>query len=101
MLKLVLTDGRQAVTAMEYRPIACLSSKLSPGAKIMLSGPMRCVNHILFLESKNVQILGGEVEALLIVNAFENVLLRELKQPLNPNPRTDYTGKRSNLVVKQ
>lgn len=93
VLKLELTDGHRTVYGMEYTPIACLHTKLPPGTKLLLSGPMRCVNHILFLESKNVKLLGGEVVSLLIENALENVLLRELKQPLNPKPKTDYTGK--------
>lgn len=57
-----------------------------------LTGPMRCINHVLLLESKNVKILGGELESLLIENAFENVLLRALNKPMNPNPKTDYKG---------
>lgn len=53
---------------------------------------MRCINHILFLEPKNIKIIGGEVESLLISNAYENILLRTLNQPLNPKPVTNYNG---------
>lgn len=44
------------------------------------------------LEPKNVKVLGGEIDKYLIVNAYENVLLRQLNQPINPIPKTDYTG---------
>lgn len=91
MLKLELTDGQKNVAAMEYTPIPCLTTKLSPGCKILLNGPMRCVNKIIFLEMKNVKILGGEVDDLIIPNAYENVLLRMLNKPANPNPKLDYT----------
>lgn len=92
VLKLELTDGHQTVTAMEYSPIPCLKTHLTPGIKIVLTGPMRCVNHVLLLEAKNVQLLAGEVSTMTIENAYENVLRRILNQPMNPNPRTDYTG---------
>lgn len=92
VLKLELFDGRRSVTAMEYRPIPCLNTKLTPGTKVLVSGPLRCVNHVLLLEAKNIRMIGGEVGTLLIQNAFENVLLRKLNRPLNPNPKTNYAG---------
>uniref|UniRef100_A0AAG5DMF9 RecQ-mediated genome instability protein 1 n=1 Tax=Anopheles atroparvus TaxID=41427 RepID=A0AAG5DMF9_ANOAO len=90
MLKLELTDGKQKAVGMEHTPIRCLSTKLAPGVKLLLTGPIRCINKVLFLESKNVRILGGEVDILLISNAYENVLLRALNKPANPNPKIDY-----------
>lgn len=90
VLKLEITDGHVTLNAMEYSPIACLNTKLSPGCKLLLIGPIRCCNKVLLLEPKNVRILGGEMEALLITNAFENVLLRLLNKPENPNPKTEY-----------
>lgn len=92
MLKLELTDGFGTVSALEYSPIAVLKTQLTPGTKLILSGPLRCVNHILFLEAKNVRVLGGEVTNLVIDNAYENVLRKILNQPINPNPKTDYQG---------
>ncbi|XP_058465296.1 recQ-mediated genome instability protein 1-like [Malaya genurostris] len=90
MLKLELTDGKRTVVGMEHSPIAALNTKLPPGVKILLIGPIRCINKVLFLEPKNVKILGGEVDTMLITHAFENVLLKALAQPLNPNPKTEY-----------
>ncbi|XP_058117292.1 recQ-mediated genome instability protein 1-like [Anopheles ziemanni] len=90
MLKLELTDGKQTAIAMEHTAIRCLNTKLAPGVKLLLSGPIRCVNRVLFLESKNLRVLGGEVDILLISNAYENVLLRALNKPANPNPKIDY-----------
>lgn len=90
MLKLEMTDGKRTVIGMEHSPIAILNTKLPPGVKVLLTGPIRCINKVLFLEPKNVKILGGEVDTLLITNAFENILLKQLGQPLNPNPKTEY-----------
>lgn len=95
VLKLELTDGFKNVSALEYTPIPCLTTQLTPGTKIIITGPLRCVNHFLFLEAKNVRILGGENPNLIIENAYENVLRKKLKQPINPTPKTDYQG---NLV---
>ncbi|XP_035898245.1 uncharacterized protein LOC118505897 [Anopheles stephensi] len=90
MLKLELTDGKQTVIAMEHSAISCLNTKLAPGVKLLLTGPMRCINKVIFLEARNVRVLGGEVDVLLITNAYENVLLRALNKPANPNPKLDY-----------
>lgn len=92
MLKLELTDGKSTIYAMEYSSISALHVNLRPGTKIRLIGPIKCVNHILFLESRNVEVLGGEVDTLLIINAFENMLLKSLNKPINPNPTAEYAG---------
>lgn len=76
---------------MEYSPVPILNTKLSPGLKVQIVGPLRVVNHILLLEPKNLKILGGDVEKLLIVNAYENILLRALNRPTTDTPITDYT----------
>lgn len=92
MLKLELTDGFRTVSALEFSPIPILNTHLLPGLKVLVSGPLRCVNHILFLEAKHIKILGGEVATFTIENAYENVLRKKLEQPINPNPRTEYQG---------
>ena len=90
MLKLELSDGHRTVIALEYRPIPVLNTKISPGYKLLITGPLKVVNKVLLLESKNVKLLGGEVDTLLIVNALENLLLKKLGEPMVNNPRMDY-----------
>lgn len=97
MLKLDLSDGFRTVSALEYTPISFLNTQLAPGLKVIVTGPLRCVNHILFLEAKNIRILGGEVTTLAIESAYENVLRKILGQPINPNPITNYQGNHFNL----
>lgn len=93
MFKLELSDGFKTVSALEFTQIPCLTTKITPGVKVVVSGPLRCVNHIFFLEAKNIRINGGEVTNLVIENAYENVLRKKLNKPINPNPKTDYQGK--------
>lgn len=90
VLKLTLTDGRKTVVGLEYSPIPCLNTKMAPGVKVLISGKIRCANHVLLLEAQNVKILGGELSTLAIEYAYENVLLRALNKPINPNPKLDY-----------
>lgn len=90
LLRLNLTDGDRNVVAMEYKPIACLSTKLLPGSKILIKGPVKCLNKVIFLKPENVKLIGGEVDTLLINNAYENVLLKQLKKPLKTDPITSY-----------
>lgn len=99
MFKLELTDGFGTVAALEYTPIPVLTAKLVPGTKLIIIGPVRCVNHILFLEAKNMRILGGETTNLAIENAYENVLRKKLNQPINPNPKTDYEGNTHQILA--
>lgn len=92
VLRLELNDGHRTVPAMEYRPISCLHTKLPPGTKISITGPIRCINGVLFLESKNVRLLGGEISSMAIENAYENVLRKCLDLAINKNPLAEYTG---------
>lgn len=90
MFKLELTDGYKTVHAMEYEKILTLTSKLPPGSKLQIIGPFQVVNHLLLLGPQNLKLLGGDVESLLIINAYENVLLRALNKPTTNTPITDY-----------
>lgn len=56
------------------------------------TGPMRCVNKVLFLQPENVKVLGGEVEKISIENAYENVLLKAMGRTITSTPKLDYTG---------
>lgn len=86
MLQLTLTDGVQEVHAIEYEFIPSLNLNLTPGTKIRLTGPITVRRGNIVLEAKNIKILGGEVEEILVSNAAENVLSRALGLPENPNP---------------
>lgn len=88
MLQVTLTDGVQEVDAIEYQPIPTLNLNLTPGIKMRLVGPITVRRGKIMLEAQNVKVLGGEVEELLVSNATENVLARELGLPENPNPAT-------------
>ncbi|KAF5298232.1 hypothetical protein FQR65_LT09743 [Abscondita terminalis] len=86
MLQMLLTDGVQEIEAIEYRPIKALNINLKPGTKIRIKGPITVRRGQILLEDKNVLILGGEVEELLVLNAYENILARALRLPENPKP---------------
>lgn len=101
MFKLELTDGLKSVCAMEYVTIACLNTKISPGAKLQIIGPLQVVNHILLLEPKNLKILGGDVEHLTVVNAYENVLLKALGRPMTETPIRDYKDEAPNTDTQR
>lgn len=90
MIKLELTDGSRTVVAMEHQPISSLSTKLVPGCKILLKGPMKVINRVLFLSPQNFKLLGGELDSLLVTNAYENILLRKLNKPTTATPTVDY-----------
>ncbi|XP_008546115.1 recQ-mediated genome instability protein 1 [Microplitis demolitor] len=89
MMNLYLTDGIQDVTAIEHKPIPFLKDHILPGYKIMIKGPVVCRRSVIMLESNNCSHVGGEIEALLIKNATENVLARALKVEENPDPYND------------
>lgn len=86
MLQLTLTDGVQEVDAIEYELIPLLKLSMTPGIKIRLTGPVTVRRGKIMLEARNVKVLGGEVEEILVSNAVENLLSRALGLPENPNP---------------
>lgn len=90
MFKLELTDGYKTIHAMEMKPVKCLNTKLKPGTKVLITGPVKVVNAIIFLEPQNIKIIGGEVDDLLIINAYENVLLKLLRRDTVDNPIKEY-----------
>ncbi|KDR08209.1 RecQ-mediated genome instability protein 1 [Zootermopsis nevadensis] len=86
MLQLTLCDGIQSIKGIEYRPIMSLNEQILPGYKVLVIGPVECRRGVLLLEQHNLEILGGEVDSLLVPNAIENVLARLLNLPQNPDP---------------
>jgi RecQ-mediated genome instability protein 1 len=45
---------------------------------VLVIGPVECRRGVLLLEQHNLEIIGGEIDSLLIPNATENVLARIL-----------------------
>lgn len=86
MLQLTVTDGVQEVDAIEYELVPSLNLNLTPGIKIRLTGPITVRRGKIMLEARNVKVLGGEVEEILVSNAVENILARAVGFPENPNP---------------
>lgn len=104
MLQLTLSDGIEEVTAIEYNVISCLSRSLTPGMKIQIKGPITVRRGQILLEQEdNVKLLGGEVEELLVANAYENVLAKDLNMPINLNPvaLNEPTEGDSNVAVER
>ncbi|XP_042208612.1 recQ-mediated genome instability protein 1-like [Homarus americanus] len=87
MLMLQMTDGTREVQGMEYHSIPNLNVNLKPGTKVLLSGIIFVRRGVMLLKKEHITILGGEVEALLVSNALENVLARKLGAKENPQPR--------------
>lgn len=98
MLVLQLTDGTSVVQAMEYRLIPRLNANLKPGSKILISGTIQARRGILLLTQEHITILGGEIETLLIPNALENILARQLGTEENEMPR-EYVDTASTQVA--
>lgn len=88
MLQLTLTDGIQEICAIEYKTVPKLDINLTPGSKIRINAPITVRRGQILLESRNIQILGGEVEEIFVSHAAENVLARYLNLPENPQPAT-------------
>lgn len=86
VLELVLTDGTQEVSAIECHVIPFLNIDLSPGLKVRLNAPITIRMGQIVLEQSSIQLLGGEVDDLLVSNAAENILAARLGLALNPTP---------------
>lgn len=84
---------------MEVRPIPCLTTKLSPGIKVLIKGPVKVSNKIILLEAENIRLIGGEVDEIQIENSYENVLLKLLGRPLTATPKTDYVENMPEIIV--
>ncbi|XP_063996568.1 recQ-mediated genome instability protein 1 [Pogoniulus pusillus] len=85
MLMLQLTDGIHQVQGMEYQLVPILHSNLPPGTKITIQGNIAYRLGVLMLKPENVQLLGGEVDALLEEYSQERVLARLIGETENLN----------------
>lgn len=75
---------------MEFKPIPALNVTLPPGTKLLITGPVKISKNVMLLGPNNVEVLGGEVDNLLVEYAYENVLLKALGKPINSNPKHHY-----------
>ena len=55
-------------------------------AQVLIKGPVECRRGVVLLQPQHVDLLGGEVQELVVVNAPENVLARLVGLPENPSP---------------
>ncbi|CAH0720526.1 unnamed protein product, partial [Brenthis ino] len=78
MLKIIMTDGVQEVTGIEYKTIRNLSVNTIPGSKVLIKGPVKCRKGTLLLSDGNCQVLDGEVESLMNDNCQSALLARKL-----------------------
>ncbi|XP_068123934.1 tudor domain-containing protein 3 isoform X2 [Hyperolius riggenbachi] len=65
MLRLQMTDGHTACTAIEFNYLSKISLNTPPGTKVKLLGTVEVKNGCLLLDDTNTVVLGGEVEALI------------------------------------
>lgn len=86
MLMMEVTDGHQKLQAMEYQHIPALNTEIPPGTKILIQGRIMCRLGVLTLQPRDVKVLGGEVEDLVVKNSQEQLLARLLGMPLDDPP---------------
>ncbi|KAF2355780.1 RecQ mediated genome instability protein N-terminal [Trinorchestia longiramus] len=86
MLLITLTDGVSTVLGMEYTVLSCLSLQTQPGTKMMVRRGCQARRGVLLLTSAMVVVLGGAVDTLLVTNAVENVVRRQLGLEEVENP---------------
>lgn len=79
MLKLTLTDGKFSCFAIEFESLPKISLKTPPGTKVCLVGTVRLSSGIILLDSKNIQILGGEVPELIEEWKIQQLLLNHVR----------------------
>uniref|UniRef100_A0A914X6E9 Tudor domain-containing protein n=1 Tax=Plectus sambesii TaxID=2011161 RepID=A0A914X6E9_9BILA len=65
LLRLLLTDGHNTVSAIEQDTISKISMNTPPGTKIALIGTIELEQGFLLLSDKNTRILGGRVQKLV------------------------------------
>ncbi|KAL0887479.1 hypothetical protein Bca101_011462 [Brassica carinata] len=64
VLKLVLTDGKIEISALEYSHIPSLNSDVTPGTKVRLENKAVVRDGLVCLTPKEVTVLGGHVQSL-------------------------------------
>jgi hypothetical protein len=56
-----LTDGTKTIKAVEKTILSSIDNVLMAGTKVLLRGPVTYSDHILYLNSENIEVLGGNV----------------------------------------
>ncbi|XP_056846693.1 uncharacterized protein LOC108818020 isoform X2 [Raphanus sativus] len=64
VLKLVLTDGKTEISALEFSHIPSLNNDVTPGTKVRLENKAVVRDGLVCLTPKEVTVLGGHVQSL-------------------------------------
>ncbi|CBY06888.1 unnamed protein product [Oikopleura dioica] len=64
-LQVVLTDGKSSLTLLELRKTSKFTIETWPGTKVRLTGEMPQSGNYLEIDDSKIDILGGEVDALI------------------------------------
>ena len=81
-LKLSLHVGDLAFPAIENQTLRFLPDIPDAGVKVIISGAPDIVDGIIFLDSHNVQLVGGEVQELVVAQKIENERRVRSRDPL-------------------
>uniref|UniRef100_A0AAY4DQR8 Tudor domain-containing protein 3 n=1 Tax=Denticeps clupeoides TaxID=299321 RepID=A0AAY4DQR8_9TELE len=65
MLRLQMTDGHTACTAIEFKNLSRISLNTPPGTKLKLLGVVEVKNGFLLVDDSSISVLGGEVEHMV------------------------------------
>nr|XP_026501003.1 recQ-mediated genome instability protein 1-like [Vanessa tameamea] len=95
MIQLYMTDGVQEVTGIEYKPMRNLSLDVIPGSKVLIKGPVECRRGVILLTENCIELLGGEVEELIIANSQAAILSSKLSLPIPQGTAINQTRDRT------
>lgn len=82
MIQFSFTDGAQYISGIEYKPIRKISCDIIPGSKVLIKGPVTCRRGTLLLMESNMELLGGEVQEMILKHSLPELLMKKLKIPL-------------------
>ncbi|XP_045774679.1 recQ-mediated genome instability protein 1-like [Maniola jurtina] len=91
MIKLCMTDGKQEVAGIEYKPMRNLSLDITPGCKVLIKGPVECRRGMLLLTESSIELLGGEASDLSD-NTQACLLAAKLGLPMTQETNLDSTS---------
>uniref|UniRef100_A0A914KZA3 RecQ-mediated genome instability protein 1 n=1 Tax=Meloidogyne incognita TaxID=6306 RepID=A0A914KZA3_MELIC len=89
---LQITDGERIFKAVEQKRVPTLSLSTPPGSKILIFRGTRINQDIIFLDSKNCQLLGGAVYDLMLQNNSLNFISGQINRqiPSQQNELVEY-----------